>query len=295
MTDPVIGRGRYRYSFRRDWARLPRWWHFGDPTPGPRPPQTAVQGAVAANGDVYVLARSPHPVTIFDADGAFVSSWGEGCFSSFVHGIQIAPDGNVWITDSGTHTVSEHTPDGRRLRTLGSPEFPAPTLYGGPFNMPTGVAFAGDGTFYVSDGYGNRRVHHFAAEGTLLQSWGGPGTGPGEFAIVHFIEIDAKGRIHITDRENNRIQIFEPDGAFLAEWTGFVMPSDLAFGKRTTAVAAQDGLHIFSHAQEPLAHFPRDVTGPDSLNIHGVWLDAEENIYLAQFDRTVSKLTRLVG
>ena len=294
MTDdPVIGQGRHRYRFRRAWARLPRWWSFGSEAPGPRPPQTCVQGAVAANGDVYVLARAAHPVMVFDGEGNFISSWGEGRFTPFVHGLRIAPDGHVWITDAGNHTLTEHTPDGHPLRTFGTPDFPAPTLYGTPFNMPTGVAFASNGDLYVSDGYGNRRVHCFAPEGTRRHSWGDPGAGPGQFALVHYVAIDAKDRVYICDRENNRIQIFDLAGTFLAEWTGFAMPSDLAFARRHIVVGAEDGLTIWSPERRLLARFSRDVAGADSLNIHGVWLDRDENIYLAQFDRTVSKLTRI--
>lgn len=290
--DRVIGEGRHRYRFRRDWARLPRWWNFGENAPG-RPPQTAVQGAVAANGDVYVLSRGAHPVTVFDGDGGFITAWGEGRFSPFVHGLAIDPAGHVWITDSGSHSVTEHLPDGTVLRTLGSAAFPAPTFYGNPFNMPTGVAFAADGDILVSDGYGNRRVHRFAPDGTLRHSWGGPGAGPGEFALVHYIAIDARQRVYVADRENDRIQLFDGAGAHLADWTDFSLPSDLAIGRDSIVVAGQDGLSLWSLERELLVRFSRDTPFRDALNLHGVWLDAEENIYLAQFDRTVSKLTRL--
>ena len=293
QADPIIGKGKHRYSFRRNWARLPRWWAFGEDSATPRPPQTAVQGAVAANGDVYVLARAPHPVTVFDAEGNFITSWGEGRFTPFVHGLTIAPDGHIWITDSGNHTIVEHLPDGTALRTIGTADFPAPTFWGNPFNMPTGVAFASNGDLFISDGYGNRRVHRFAPDGTRLHSFGEPGNGPGQFAIVHYIEIDGHDRLHVVDRENDRIQIFDTAGTHLADWTGFDQPSDLAFGKRTIVVGGRDGLGIWSPARKRLAHFDRHTPHADALHIHGVWLDAEENIYLAMFDRTVSKLTRL--
>ena len=297
MTAPttgiVIGTAPHRYRFVRDWARLPRWWAFGADSTKPQPPQTAVQGAVAANGDVYVLARSDHPVMVFDAAGNFITSWGERRFSPFVHGLTIDPAGHVWITDSGTHTVVENAPDGTVLRTLGTADFPAPTFYGKPFNMPTGVAFASSGDFYVADGYGNRRVHRFAIDGTLLHSWGAAGGGPGEFALVHYIGIDAQDRVHICDRENHRIQIFDPDGRFITAWTDFTLPSDLAFGTEEIIVGAQDGLSIWTRDRRLIARWGRDDPHEGAFNIHGVWLDAEENIYLAQFDRTVSKLTRL--
>lgn len=294
MSDnlPTLGEGDWRYRVERNWARLPRWWTFGDEAAS-GPPRTAVKGAVAANGDVYVLSRSAHPVCVFDPSGQFVTSWGEGVFSSFVHGLTIAPDQTVWITDSGTHLVSVHTLSGALLRTLGARDMPSPTLYARPFNMPTGVAFASSGEVYVSDGYGNRRVHCFAADGTLLRSWGEPGTGPGEFAIVHFIAIDDRDQIYIADRENQRIQVFDTQGGFVAEWTGFDMPSDLVFGREAIYVGGRDGLSIWTHDRKPLVRWKPDQPTPGTFNIHGIWLDAEENIYLAHFDRAISKLTRL--
>src|SRR3954471_23906260 len=100
MTNPIIGRGAYRYWFQRDGAKPPRWWNFGDVNL-PNPPRTSVKGAAAANGDIYVLSRSAHPVMVFDAEGRFVTSWAEGEFSIFVHGLTIEPAGKVWITDTG--------------------------------------------------------------------------------------------------------------------------------------------------------------------------------------------------
>jgi DNA-binding beta-propeller fold protein YncE len=288
---PVLGTGAYRYDFQRDWAKLPRWWTLGE-TGHPGPPRTAVQGAVAANGDVYVLCRSAHPVLVFDAEGRFVTSWGEGRFSPFVHGLSIDAAGQVWIADSGQHTVTRHDPDGTLTLSLGAWPGAAPTFHGQPFNMPTGTAFTSDGDVFVSDGYGNRRVHRFATTGELKRSWGEPGSGPGQFALVHFIAADPHDRLHVCDRENHRIQVFDPDGAHLSDWTGFRMPSDLAFGREAIYVAGADGVSIWTPDRRKLAQFGPDEPHPGAFNVHGIWLDADENIYLAQFDRAVSRLTR---
>lgn len=289
--DVTIGTGAHRYRFRREWARLPRWWNFGE-ADQPGPPRTSVQGAVAANGDVYVLCRGAHPVLVFDAEGRFVTSWGEGQFSTFVHGLTLDAAGRLWIADSGLHTVTQHEPDGTLLRTLGMRGAAQPTLYGKPFNMPTGAAFTSSGEIFVSDGYGNRRVHRFSPSGEHLSSWGEPGTGPGQFALVHFIGADEQDRLYVCDRENHRIQIFATTGEVLAEWTGFNMPSDIAFGRDIIYVAAHDGISLCTRDRRRLAHFPRDEPFKGAFNVHGIWLDADENIYLAQFDRAVSKLSR---
>jgi sugar lactone lactonase YvrE len=209
---------------------------------------------------------------LFDPEGRFVTSWGEGQFSDFVHGLTIDAAGHVWIADSGLHLVSEYQPDGTLVRSLGVRGAAAPTLYGKPFNVPTGVAFTSAGDIFVSDGYGNRRVHRFSSDGELRHSWGEPGDRPGQFALVHFITADAEDR--------------------LAQWTGFTMPSDLAFGRDTIYVAAADGLSIWTHDRRQLLHCGRDEPFTGAFNAHGIWLDPDENIYLAQFDRAVSKLTR---
>lgn len=289
---PIIGTAPYRYDFERDWAKLPRWWNFGEAGHA-GPPRTSVKGAVASNGDVYVLARAAHPVLVFDAEGRFQTSWGEGVFSNFVHGLSIDRDGKVWITDTGLHTVTKHEPDGTVLMTLGTPHSPSPTLYGRPFNMPTGTTFTSDGNVFVSDGYGNRRVHHFSPDGQHLHAWGEPGTEPGQFALVHFITADAHDRLYVCDRENHRIQIFSTAGEVLTEWTGFHMPSDIAFGKETIYVAGGDGVSLWTYDRRKLAQFSPDTPHKGAFNVHGIWLDADENIYLAQFDRAVSKLSHM--
>jgi sugar lactone lactonase YvrE len=298
--DQVIGSGEWRYSFRRDWAKLPRWWSFDTTAVGARPaggvysvPGTAVSGAVTANGDVYVLNRGAHPVIVFDAEGNFVTSWGEGRFSNFVHGMTVAPDGRIWIADSGLHTVTRHDPDGTLLQTLGAHGVAMPTFYAKPFNLPTGTAFTSRGDIVVSDGYGNRRVHRFSPNGELQHSFGEHGTGPGQFVLVHFVAIDREDRIYICDRDNHRIQLFDLAGSMLADWREFTMPSDLAFGRDHIYVASQDALTIWTPDRRAVARFPRDEPFANAFNVHGIWLDAEENIYLAQFDRAVSKLTRL--
>jgi streptogramin lyase len=286
-----IGSGRYRYRFERDWAKLPRWWNFGESNQ-PGPPRTSVKGAVAANGDVYTLCRGAHPVMVFDPEGHFITSWGEGEFSTFVHGMTIDAGGRIWIADSGLHTVTQHEPDGALLRTLGMRGAAAPTLYGKPFNMPTGIACASNGDVFVSDGYGNRRVHCFSPDGELKHAWGEPGTGQGQFALVHFISADARDTLYVCDRENHRIQLFSTTGQHLAQWTGFDMPSDLAFGRELIYVAAADGVSIWTMDRQKLVHFGRDEPHKGAFNVHGIWLDADESIYLAQFDRAVSKLSK---
>jgi len=100
--------------------------------------------------------------------------------------------------------------------------------------MPTNLAIASNGQIFVSDGYGNHRVHKFTPEGELLLSWGRQGTGPGEFALVHNVAVDKFNRVLVNDDENHRIQLFDFDGVFIEEWamlnpSGLCVHNDLVY------------------------------------------------------------------
>jgi DNA-binding beta-propeller fold protein YncE len=175
---------------------------------------------------VYVFQRAPDPaVLVFAADGRLVDRWGEGTFQH-PHGIWMSPDSTLYCTDRDTHTVTQWTPDGELLRTWGTPGQPGAP--GEPFNEPTRAVVADNGDLYVSDGYGQHRVHRFAADGTLLNSWGEPGHGPGQFEWpVHSVWVDPRERVHIVDRGNDRVQRFTTDGDYLGELGNLESPNDV--------------------------------------------------------------------
>lgn len=226
----IVGTGDYRYERDDNWPKPSKYRSFGFPS----------SAAVNESGEIFVISRgTEHPVTIWDKAGNFLHSWGAGEFSPQPHGITIAANGNVWIVDRDYHVASEYTPEGRRVRSLGTKFQPSPTWHGRfiksvPFNMPTNLAIAANGDIFVSDGYGNHRVHKFNAAGELLLSWGRQGTGPGEFALVHNIWIDKFNRVLVNDDENHRIQLFTVDGEFIEQWemtnpSGLYLRDDIVY------------------------------------------------------------------
>ncbi len=195
--------------------------------------------AVDSRDRVFVFNRGPHPVMVFNADGTWVDSWGEGMFAR-PHGITIGSDDSVYCVDDLAHTVRKFRPDGRLLMTLGTHGQPSATgatsidyrtirHAGDPFHFPTNIALGPDASLYVADGYGNARIHKFSPEGRLLFSWGEPGEGPGQFHVPHGIAMNRAGNLFVADRENNRIQIFSPEGEFLDAWTDIARPCQVAF------------------------------------------------------------------
>ena len=119
------------------------------------------------------------------------------------------------------------TTEGKVLLTIGMPGKPAPFMSGEPFNRCTHTALSPKGEIYVSDGYGNARVHKYSPDGKLLMSWGEPGTDPGQFNIVHNIVSDADGWVYVADRENHRVQVFDGNGKYETQWNNMHRPCGL--------------------------------------------------------------------
>ena len=160
----IVGSGDYTYRVEEGWGKLPPGYKFGD---------------VAAVGtdrkdNVYVFNRSQHPMIVFDREGNFLRSWGEGIFPR-PHGVHMGPDDTIYLTDDGDHSVKQCTLDGKVLLTLGIPGKPAERFSGKPFNRCTHTALSPQNDIYVSDGYGNALRPQVRSGGQLLFSWGESG------------------------------------------------------------------------------------------------------------------------
>jgi DNA-binding beta-propeller fold protein YncE len=287
------------------WAKLP-----------PEITWTEV-AAVACNSkdQIYVFNRGEHPVLVFNSDGTLLTSWGEGLFVR-PHGLTIGPDDAVYCTDDLGHVVYKFDPGGRLLMTLGTKGKPSDTgstsidfrtirRAGPPFNYPTNLALSLAGEMYVTDGYGNARVHKFAADGRLQFSWGAPGNGPGQFHVPHGIAIDRNGTVFVADRENSRIQLFTPDGQYHSEWTEVARPSQVFIDRNGDIYVAELGflagmwpgttapypdapggrVSVFDQDGKLLARWGggRNPCAPgDFFAPHDICLDSRGDIYVAE-------------
>jgi DNA-binding beta-propeller fold protein YncE len=222
----ILGTGEYRYRVEEGWGKLPEGWTFHE------------VGAVGVdrNDNVYVFNRGEHPMIVFDRDGNFLRSWGEGMFPR-AHGVHMAPDDTIFCTDDGAHCVRKCTLDGKVLMTLGVPGKPAPFMSGQPFCRCTHTALSPKGEIYVTDGYGNAQVHKYSPDGKYLFSWGKCGIGEGEFNLPHNVHCDADGWVYVADRENHRVQVFDGNGKFETQCR-LMFSSAMASACRAAAHAA---------------------------------------------------------
>jgi len=213
--------------------------HVPDPV---RLPDGMKMGATAAvqfdaKGNLLVLTRGATAFFEFDPNGNYVRSFGDGLFTRS-HGLRIDPEGNIWATDTGGHTVMKLNPKGDVLMTLGTRGQVGDWDEGAGsrlLNQPNDVVVAANGDVFVAQGHtpgerGDARVLKFDRTGKFLTSWGGKGKGPGQFDVAHGLAIDAQGLLWVMDRENQRIQVFDQGGKYIREMKYAGLPCSVDIG-----------------------------------------------------------------
>src|SRR6266446_428489 len=227
------------YKFNYGWAKLPEGRKWG----------AAVGVDIDRDGkSVWVFDRCAtaddcstsnlSQIQKFDATGKLVASFGAGMIN-YPHGLHVDRENNIWVSDGRAknngkgHTVMKFSNDGKLLMTLGKPGVAGD----GPdtFNAPSDIYVAPNGDIFVADGHGgdtNARIVKLTKDGKFIKAWGKKGKGPGEFDTPHSLAMDSAGRLFVADRSNNRIQIFDQEGKFLAEWKQFGRPSGLFIDKK---------------------------------------------------------------
>jgi DNA-binding beta-propeller fold protein YncE len=292
----IVGSGQFRYEVVEGWGKLPDGWTFHE---------VAAVG-VDAKDQVYAFTRGEHPIIVFDRDGKFLRSWGEGLFKR-AHGLTVGPDDMIYCTDDGDHTVRKCTVDGKVLLQLGIPGKPAPFQSGEPFNRCTHVALSPQNELYVSDGYGNSRVHKYSPDGKLLLSWGEPGCDPGQFNIVHNICTDRDGYVYVADRENHRVQVFDGNGKYETQWNNMFRPCALYMDRSADPLCyigelgpgmsvnkdvpnLGNRVNIYDKHGKRLARLG-DIRGGEApgqfIAPHGLALDSYGNIYVGEVSWTI--------
>ncbi|MHA2393783.1 MAG: peptidyl-alpha-hydroxyglycine alpha-amidating lyase family protein [Promethearchaeota archaeon] len=197
-----------RYRMVKGWPKLPTGWKLG--------PVASV--AADSQERYYIFHRGDKapPLMCFNKKGEYLYSWGEGEFVR-PHRIYIDDEDNLWLIDEGGHILYYFTPEGELLNKLGTKGVPGKD--GTHFYRPTDITAGLNGQFYVSDGYGNKRVARFNKDLNFIGQWGSEGEGEGQFVLPHAITTDPEGLVYVCDRNRWRVQIFTSEGEYLTQWT----------------------------------------------------------------------------
>jgi peptidylamidoglycolate lyase len=302
FQDKKLGKGvdtKIKYELVSNWPKLPDSVTLGNPT----------GIGLDTNQNIFIFHRASRTwpliaamptsfikektILVIDKDnGNLLNSWGANLFI-MPHGLTIDNHNNVWVTDVGLHQVFKFTHEGQLIMKLGEANVSGKDSF--HFNKPTDVAIAKDGSFYVSDGYGNSRIVKFSASGKYILEWGKKGTEDGNFNIPHGVDIDDNGNVYVADRENNRIQVFDSVGKFLKKYTNktFANICAITIDKNDKKLFTTDDLSFLK-----LKHRGSDVFSLDTLGIvqtrfgrsgsyygstcwyHDITIDAQQNIYV---------------
>jgi sugar lactone lactonase YvrE len=277
---------------------------------------------VDAHGRIWVADRcgtnscegsSLDPIMEFDSQGNFVRAFGRGLFV-FPHGICVDASGHVWVADAKSadgktagakgNAVLEFDPNGKLVRTIGQPGDTSRTTL--TFHLPSAVLVAPDGNIFIADGHdpGERfaRILKLDRDGRLIKEWGENGNEPGQFDMPHALAMDSRGRLFVADRGNNRIQIFDQDGKFLAVWQQFGRPSGIWIDQHDILYSSDSesrnaagyghhpgwprGIRVGRTTDGEVTAFildsAPDQEREDTTGGEGIAVDANGNIYAAQ-------------
>jgi DNA-binding beta-propeller fold protein YncE len=268
---------------------------------------------VEQNGNVLVLHRGDDAILEYKPNGDLVGPWGDvkfsqgkimfvpkedrtaamsgyqavygpsGCSNCGAHEIRTDPAGNIWVVDAPGQAIYKLNPQGHTILTLGTKGKAGMTV--DTFYLPADVAIAPNGDIVVCDGYGNARIVRFTAQGKYLSQFGARGNGPGQFQLPHNVVIDAKGRIYVTDRDNQRVEVFDADGKYLTEWDHVGGVSSLVLTK-DQQIWTGGVLHDLNG--KVIGRLP----GEGSTESHGAAVAATGDVYLGLLSGKVEKFVK---
>ena len=313
----VTGNGAWTYNTVPGWGRMPDGRSIG-PTHG--------GVLVGPDGRVYLSTDSELSIIVWEADGRFVKTIAPECQG--FHAMEIREEGGCTViygaqnNGIGNHFRKrqglEPTPfrvckidlDGKILLEI--PNARTGEVPGG-WDGLTAVAVAPDGTIFAAMGYGSQQIHQFDAEGRWRKSFGGKGTGDGQFDTCHGLAIDRRfgePRLLVVDRENRRLCHLDLNGNWIGvHATHLRRPCAVAFIGDHLAVAELEArVTILDRSGAPIAFLGDHPDTAKWANFkvapeeqreglftapHGIAADPNGNLYVQDWNLT-GRVTKLL-
>ena len=294
MVSDRFGFGDFQYEVVPDWGISSELGVVSDV-------------ATDSNDRVYLAVRntthtetSGGAILVLDQHGNLLDSWGQDLFST-PHGIWISKDNNILLADSSDHTVRSYTTDGRLEFTIGTKGKTGES--GCPFNRPTRAALSNSGTLFVSDGYGQDRIHKFRGDGEWIMSFGETGKGSGFLNLPHDVTVGDDDQVYVLDRENRRCQVFDQDGRYIVEFEGLRSPNDMVIDESGFFHIAEGWYHeiasicVMSPEGTIVGRWGERGDGPGFFKgaPHGLWIDSKGDMYIAEVaaEKAIHKFARI--
>lgn len=314
------------YTPAIDWMKLDKNQKKGDVEWGDISSVSAIDpnrvfvvtwGDKNAKGEIQNPSNPTHMVVVLDKDGNVTENWSQwDSIMHTPHEVYVDPYDPampVWVVERGASgprhmEVFKFSNDGKQLLLrLGKDETPPASMEEararkpGPYQygQPAVMAFYPNGDFLVGDGYWNCRVVRYNAKGEFLSEFGKCGKGNGEFDTVHGLGIDKDGRIYVADRSNDRIQVFNQDGTWVATWPNIASPACVwvdesnavwVCGRTTNRMLKYDTeghlLYYWGTYGRTSGGFDEGSGGFERP--HGMSVDRDGNFYVANFDGDVA-------
>jgi DNA-binding beta-propeller fold protein YncE len=302
-----IGSDSHCYEWVEGWAKVPAHVTLG-----------YTHGVVEdSHGRIYVHHTGTASVIVFDAEGQYLSSWGEE-YTAGAHGLHLSQEAEgefLYLSATGMNVVVKTTLDGHEVYRIGTPDLPEIYTEEKKF-VPTETAVAPNGDVYIADGYGQPWVHQYTAKAEYIRSFGGLGSELGKLNNPHGIMIDTSGSeplVLVADRGNHRLQYFTLEGVAVNVVEGMLrLPCTMVqhdgelyipdLHSRLTILDNQRQLVTHLGERENgweiegwpnIAHDLRQVGNFTSP--HGIHVDANGNIYVVEWisDGRITRLERV--
>ena len=330
----VYSCGEFAYEYISDFARN---------LPDNVANASIAGGCTDQEGNVYLGMRgNPSQIVKLAPDGTYMKGFGGELLGDYLHFIKYTPQNTILCTDTHNHIVREFDTDGTLIRDFGEAGKPSDTgmdmgtlarmrrdgkifptepylgivgmwafyeaqrrvkRVAGPFNMPTDVDMTSSGEYIFADGYGNRAVHIFNADGTYRKTFGGVGDWekpyedtPGDMLIVHALCVDERDHIWICDREKDAEHVCDTDGNEIGYCSNNMgMPSGVDTDGEYIYVVGRAGyLTVFDLDMNMVAQLG---TFNSDLRAHDLAANKQGDLFLfpthANEDHQVIKLRRI--
>jgi DNA-binding beta-propeller fold protein YncE len=196
----------------------------------------AQQVRVDPQDNIWIVDAGSNQVVKFDPDGRFQLVLGRKPENITLRpGPGVPASGGLPAEGRGGAPEAGRGGGGGEGGRGGGRGAPGAGINGDAFNRPSDVTWDRAGNVYVADGYGpNNRVAKFTKGGNFVKSWGQTGSGPGQFNRIRGIASDAAGNLYVADAGNNRIQVFDGDGAFKSQITNVGTPQAICISGGAT-------------------------------------------------------------